>query len=238
MSPITLTGKTCVVVGANRGIGLEFVRQLVQKGNTVIATSRRPTEAAELQELVSKGSSVHVMELDASKSESIDSWSREVQQCVDHVDVLINNLGMMKYSPLARVSKEEMMETFETNVCGPLFVIQALYLSKLLGGKKPTLVVNMTSKMGSVEDNGSGGYYSYRASKAALNIINASLQIDLEDENITSVLMHPGYVRTRMTGFNGNINPDESVRGMLSVLEGNQDLGGNWYDFQGNAVPW
>lgn len=236
MPPIT--GKTCVVVGANRGIGLEFVRQLVARGNTVVATARKPNEASELQEMISGGADVQVTTLDITNEESISAWSSDLRNRVEHVDLLINNAGMLEGSPFSSVTKEEMMRTFELNVCGPLLVTQSLHNIKLLGGRKPSIVANMTSKMGSIADNGSGGYYSYRASKAALNMIVSCMNLDLQSDNITSVLLHPGYVKTGMTRYTGLIDPDEAAAGLLAVLEGDKELGGKWYDFKGQEVPW
>ena len=110
---------------------------------------------------------------------------------IKHVDLLINNAGVLVSTGLGGVDADELMSLFQINAIGPLIVTQQLYKQGLLGKPGKTIVANMTSKMGSVSDNGMGGYYSYRASKSALNIISKSLSLDLEGEGVTTVLLHP-----------------------------------------------
>ena len=133
-----------------------------------------------------------------------------------------------------------MMDVFNTNAVGPLMLTQALYAENLLGGKSGTLLAHITSKMGSVDDNGSGGSYAYRASKSALNIISKSLSIDLEGDNINSTLLHPGWVITDMVDMRGLITTTQSVEGMLGVLEAKSsaELRGAWHAFDGKVIPW
>ena len=116
-------------------------------------------------------------------------------------------------------------------------VQQLLVRGKLGGSAGPSLVGNVSSKVGSVEDNGSGGGYAYRASKSALNVANKSLSIDLEGEGVQCVLLHPGWVRTDMTLGNGLIDAEESVAGMLKILE-TSGMNGRWFDYKGDVVPW
>ncbi|KAA6417695.1 MAG: hypothetical protein FRX49_12383 [Trebouxia sp. A1-2] len=197
-----------------------WVKQLVSKGNKVIASCRNPSEAADLQ----KAGVAHVVKLDVSDPASIK--------------VVINNAGVYgSRISLETVTAEDMLFTYKANTIGPLLVVQQLLKNKLIG-KPATLVGNVTSKVGSVEDNGSGGSYAYRASKSALNNVNKSMSIDLEDEGITCVLLHPGYVRTDMTSGNGLIDVDQSVSGLLSVLESDLPLNGKWYDYKQEAIPW
>lgn len=152
---------------------------------------------------------------------------------------LLSRAGVGEWTGLASTTSEEMMRLFQTNTVGPLLVTQALHKIGLLGkpGGKSTVAL-MTSKMGSVEDNSSGGCYSYRASKAALNIVGKSLAIDLQLDEITTVLLHPGFVRTDMTGQQGLIDASQCVAGLLGVLESGKELNGHWYDFQGKEIPW
>lgn len=234
MAGAAIKDKTVVVTGANRGLGLEWVKQLVSKGNKVIASCRNPSEAADLQ----KAGVAHIVKLDVSDPASIQAWAKELAGQVDHIDVVINNAGVYgSRISLETVTAEDMLFTYKANTIGPLLVVQQLLKNKLIG-KPATLVGNVTSKVGSVEDNGSGGSYAYRASKSALNNVNKSMSIDLVDEGITCVLLHPGYVRTDMTSGNGLIDVDQSVSGLLSVLESDLPLNGKWYDYKQEAIPW
>ncbi|PRW55919.1 hypothetical protein C2E21_5144 [Chlorella sorokiniana] len=236
-----LANKTCVVTGGNRGIGLELVRQLLAKNNTVIATARKPEAASDLQKLqASAGGRLSVTKLDVTSPQSIESWAAEVKALAPHVDLLVNNAGVTDgWKELGEVTAQDMLDCFTANCIGPLLVTQQLHKQGLLGGRAgSSLVANMTSKMGSIDDNGSGSDYAYRASKAGLNIVNKSLSIDLAPEGVTSVLLHPGYVRTDMTGWNGNIDTQACVKGLLAVLESDRELNGKWYAFDGKVIPW
>lgn len=235
---MAITGQTVVVTGASRGIGLEFVKQLVNKGNRVIAACREPEKLKELQGL----DSVELTRLDVSivsgPSPSIEAWSAQVAGLVEHIDLVINNAGVYgRRSTFDDVDEETMLQVYKVNTCGPFFVAQHLYKAGLLGGRKPSIIANVTSKVGSVDDNGSGGSYPYRASKSALNNINKSMSIDLAGDNIVSTLLHPGWVRTDMTNGTGLIDVGQSVSGMLNVLE-TKELQGTWHAFDGKVIPW
>ncbi|KAL3150943.1 hypothetical protein ABBQ32_000688 [Trebouxia sp. C0010 RCD-2024] len=234
MAGSAIKDKVVVVTGANRGLGLEWARQLVSKGNKVIGSCRNPSEAAELQKL----GVAHIAKLDVADPSSIESWGRDLAGQVDHIDVVINNAGVYgRRVDYATVTADDMLFTYRANTIGPLLIVQQLLKNRLIG-KPGSVVGNVTSKVGSVEDNGSGGSYAYRASKSALNNVNKSLSIDLGSEGVTCVLLHPGYVRTDMTGQNGLIDVDESVSGMMSVLESDLPLNGRWYDFKRETIPW
>jgi len=238
-----ITGKNVVVTGANRGIGLEFVRQFLDKGNKkVIATARSLPEATELNKLAeASGGRLVVMELDISSEESIKKWAHRLAAELDdeHVDVLVNNAGIYgARASFEHVTKQSLMEVFETNAVGPFLVAQALVNASLLGSPG-SVVGNVTSKVGSVADNGSGGGYAYRSSKSALNIINKSMSIDLGERGITCVLLHPGWVKTDMTNHQGLITTDVSAGGLIEVLEMPPDkINGAWFDYKHEAIPW
>ncbi|PSC72928.1 hypothetical protein C2E20_3850 isoform A [Micractinium conductrix] len=190
-----LESLNAVVTGGNRGIGLELFRQLLAKGNTVVATAQHPAQADDLQALAAgAGGRLHVTQLDVSNPASVERWAAGVKALAPHVDLLVNNAGVTDgWKGLEDVSLQDMLDCFIPNTIGPLLVTQQLHKQGVLGSASggPSLVANMTSKMGSVDDNGSGPDYAYRASKAALNIVNKSLSIDLADEGITCVLLHP-----------------------------------------------
>ncbi|MDA9099196.1 SDR family oxidoreductase [bacterium] len=252
---------TVVVTGGNRGIGLEFVKQILAKhpGNAVVAACRDPEGADELMDLQLEigPDRLAVTSLDVSDENSIGHWASNlesvelVQGNGGSIDVVINNAGTTGtdgYSKweLEDMTSDEMIHVFKINTVGPMLVVQQLLKNKLIGvgggdGKKgrPTLLGNVTSKVGSVEDNGSGKGYAYRASKAALNIINKSMSIDLLDRQVQSILLHPGWVRTRMTEGRGLVDADESAGGLIKAMESEYgEVNGRWYDYKGDEIPW
>ncbi|GAB4820966.1 hypothetical protein N2152v2_008012 [Parachlorella kessleri] len=215
----------------------QLTKQLLRKGNAVIATTRSLSRAEELQQLASQSEGrLTITELDVASSTSIEAWAASLKPAVSHLDLVINNAGIVRRAGLADVTAADMLDCFVTNTIGPLLVTQQLHKQGLL--RAESMVAQITSKVGSIDDNGRGGSYAYRASKAALNIVNKSLSIDLKADNVTCVLLHPGYVRTDMTGGQGLIDVDESVSGLISVLESDRPLNGKWYAFDGKEIPW
>lgn len=182
----------------------------------------------------------HVLQCDVSDQQSIERLAAEVAGITQHVDLLINNAGVYgeRSQQLPNVSREIMLDVFTVNTLGPLFVTQALFNKGLLGGAKRSVVANVTSKMGSIDDNTSGGTYAYRASKAALNICNKSMSLDLEPHNITTALLHPGWVRTDMVNMSGLIDTDECVAGLLRVIERGHEINGRWFDYAQREIKW
>ncbi len=222
----------CVVVtGANRGLGLEFARQLAARGDRVIATARDPEAAVELSKLP-----VRRERLDVADGASVAAFAAALGG--EAVDVLINNAGRggMR-DDFEKLDWDRIGSFFETNSIGPMRVTQAL-LPHLRRGKG-RLVASITSRMGSIDDNSSGGAYGYRASKAALNMFNRSLAHDLAREGFTCVVLHPGWVRTDMGGAGAPLEPPESVAGMLRVLDGlKPGDSGRFINHDGTAIPW
>lgn len=220
-----------LLTGANRGIGLEFARQLAARGDRVVATCRNPAAASELAAL-----DVQVETLDVVEAASIERIAALYED--RNLDLLINNAGVgVGHRPLGKLDYEEMGIFYATNAVGPLRLIEAL-LPALRRGEYPT-VVSLTSRVGSIQDNTSGGSYAYRASKAALNAITKSLAIDLAEEGFTCVVLHPGWVQTDMGGTSAPLPTDQSVAGMLRVLEGlSQEDSGGFFDYTGESLPW
>ncbi len=225
------TTMTVLVTGANRGIGLELVRQLRAQGHQVIGTARNPAEASELKE-----TGAVLVSLDVADSNSVRAMAEELEG--QKIDLLINNAGIMGHSAksFAETDFDQVVTTFDVNSLGPMRVTQAL-LPNLLAGKGKT-VVQISSTMGSITNNG-GGYYGYRASKSALNMLNKSLALELADMGITSIVLHPGWVQTRLGGAGAAITTQESVAGMLAVIDelGPEDTG-RFLDYQGKELPW
>ena len=222
---------TVLVTGANRGIGLELARQLIEDGHKVIGTARKPAEAADLKSL-----GAEVMQLDVIDSESVAAMASALEG--RPIDLLINNAGTGGQAPgsLADTDFERVKLTLDVNSLGPMRVTQAL-LPNLQAGKGKT-IVHISSVMGSIANN-RGGYYGYRASKAALNMLNSSLAIELKPMGITSVVLHPGWVQTRMGGAGADITVDVSVAGMLDVIAGlDIEKTGHFYGYQGEEIPW
>lgn len=225
------TQMTVLVTGANRGIGLEFVKQLRERGFPVIGTARKPEQATELKAL-----GAQVIQLDVTDAASISAMAAELEG--QTIGMLINNAGMLGHTAasFAETDFEKIGTTFAVNSLGPMRVTQAL-LPNILAGSQKT-VIHISSVMGSIASN-RGGYYGYRASKAALNMFNSSLAIELKDEGVTTVVMHPGWVRTDLGGAGADIAVDVSVAGMLDVIGGlGPDDTGRFYDYQGKELPW
>jgi NAD(P)-dependent dehydrogenase (short-subunit alcohol dehydrogenase family) len=216
-----------VVTGANRGIGLELVRQLRARGTDVAAVCRRSSP-----ELDALGVRV---ESDCDVTDH-RAWTRLAASFAnDTVEVLVHNAGMLVQDALADARPEDVRAQFELNALAPLFLTRAL-LPRMGRGAKVALV---TSRMGSMGDNGSGGYYGYRMSKAALNAAGVSLAVDLKPRGIAVAILHPGAVRTGMTGGQGMIDADESVRGLLRRIDAlTLDTSGRFLHQDGSALPW
>jgi NAD(P)-dependent dehydrogenase (short-subunit alcohol dehydrogenase family) len=219
-----------VITGANRGIGLELCRQVKERGDDVVAVCRR--RSADLDKL---GARV----IDGVDVRNLDDVRRLREQLDDtKIDVLINVAGILSNQQLGKIDEpaiEAIRAQFEVNALGPVLVTQAL-MDLLHKGSKVGII---TSRMGSIADNGSGGSYGYRMSKAAVNAAGKSLAIDLEPRGISVVLLHPGYVRTDMTGGSGGIDPEEAARGLLARLDDlTLETTGSFWHQSGERLPW
>lgn len=216
-----------VVIGANRGIGLELVRQLKERGEEVVAVCRSSSDQlAELNVRVVDG-------VDMTKDEEVD---RLVTALEGHsIDLLINNAGVLTQESLEDLSFDRIRRQIEVNALGPLRVTAALLPSMDRGSK----VAMVTSRMGSIDDNTSGGSYGYRMSKAALNMAGKSLAEDLKDRGIAVAILHPGFVRTDMTEGRGFVDPQESAAGLLARIDELtlETTGGFWHA-NGEPLPW
>lgn len=216
-----------LVTGANRGIGLELVRQLRQRGTTVIAVCRHTSAALDaLGVRVEAG-------FDVTDPSARDELVRRLDGA--GIDLLVQNAGVLIEDSLDDVDGNDVRRQFEINALAPLLLTGAL-LPNLKRGAKLALI---TSRMGSMGDNGSGGYYGYRMSKAALNAAGVSLAVDLQPRGIAVVLLHPGAVRTDMTGGGGMIGPEESARGLLARIdELSLENSGRFLHQNGETLPW
>lgn len=222
--------KNIAIVGASRGIGLEFVRQLSTQ-NKVFAFCRKTN--SELDELEAAAQVTVIQDCDVNSESSLKEAAQKLGE--HKLDLFLHVAGILSSETFDDLNRERLLQQFISNSLGPLFSVKAFrpYLNK---GAKIGL---LTSRMGSIADNDSGAQYGYRMSKAALNAAGKSLAIDLKPDGIAVFLLHPGYVRTDMTSHRGNIDPDESVRGLLRVIEskGLDDTGSFWHA-NGEALPW
>ena len=217
---------TVLVTGANRGIGLELCRQLDSRGDEAIAVCRRSSPDL-------KALGVRIVEgVDVSDDGSAARLAETIGDT--RLDVLINNAGILTVERLEDLDLDALRRQFEVNTLGPLRVTRAL-LSNLPRGSKVAII---TSLMGSLADNGSGGYYGYRISKAGVNMAGVSLAHDLRSRGVAVALLHPGMVATDMTGGSGVAVP-ESAAGLLERIDalGIADSGGFWHA-DGHRLPW
>jgi len=219
-----------VITGASRGIGLELARQLVKRGDTVCALVRDPDKATELRAL-----GVQLVACDVSRDASVRAAAKEVPS---PVDVLVNNAGIMSHrDALESLREEDAASILATNALGPVWVTRALLPHLRAGARKA--VMNVTSGLGSIEDNTSGGYYAYRMSKAALNMAARSMAIDLRGEGIHVAVINPGWVQTDMGGQSAPTPVAESARGIIAQIDGlDASRSGAFLDYRGKTFPW
>lgn len=218
---------TYVITGANRGIGLEFCRQLKARGEDVIAVCRKSTP-----ELDGLGVTVEAG-IDVCSDSDVQKLAQKLEGT--KIDVLINNAGILRSETIEDLNFDQIREQFEVNSLAPLRVTHGL-LGSL---QKDSKVAIITSRMGSLTDNTSGSRYGYRMSKAAVNMAGVSLAHDLKDRGVAVALLHPGFVRTDMTGGQGMIDANESVSGLLArISELNLSNTGGFWHTNGEALPW
>ncbi|MCE3014119.1 MAG: SDR family oxidoreductase [Proteobacteria bacterium] len=215
-----------VITGGSSGIGLELARQLSARGEKVFVVCRKSTP--ELREL-----SLETLEgidlTEAGLEEKLKIYFKGLK-----IDWLINNAGVFGDDHLGVLDPSQLRTQFEVNAIAPLRVTQAL-LPQLSRGSKIAMV---TSQMGSIEET-SGGYYAYRMSKAALNMAGKNLALDLKPKGISTILLHPGYVKTKMTGFHGEITPEASAKGLIKLIDQlTMENSGSYWHSNGRELPW
>jgi NAD(P)-dependent dehydrogenase (short-subunit alcohol dehydrogenase family) len=219
-----------LITGANRGIGLEFARQLSERGERVIATARSPEKAKDLAKL-----HLRVEALDVADGESVASLARRLDE---PIDVLIHNAAIGSAGPgIDRIQPGDVEKAFQVNALGPLRVTQA-FLPRLRAGRRKTIVA-ITSGLGSISGNQDGGWSAYRISKAALNQLVRTIAAELSGEKFICAAISPGWVRTDMGGSGAPLSPEESVRSMLHVVDRLRPSdNGRFLDRGGKDVPW
>jgi NAD(P)-dependent dehydrogenase (short-subunit alcohol dehydrogenase family) len=230
--------QTVLVTGANRGIGLEHTTRFAERGDTVIAAVRTMADAADLQALArAHPGAVMIVPYDAADPAS----PAEVAAAVGDrpIDLLLNNAGVYggDAQTLTHLDPQAFMTVMATNTLAPLVLAQALLPAIKRSRRK--IIANQSSRMGSIADNGSGGFYAYRASKAALNMVTKSLAEDLRGDGVIAVSLHPGWVRTRMGGPNAPVSAQDCVAGQQKLLDSlTLKESGRFFDFTGAALEW
>jgi NAD(P)-dependent dehydrogenase (short-subunit alcohol dehydrogenase family) len=218
---------TVVITGATRGMGLEFVKQYLAKGDKVIALCRNTSDE------LSQTSAKVINKVDVGNPECLEKMLPTLSDL--KIDLLINNAGVLANETLEDMSAATLEYQFRVNAMGPVMVTQMLR-QQLVKGAKVALI---TSRMGSVTDNTSGGRYGYRMSKAALNIAGVSLAHDLKQQEVAVALLHPGYVQTEMVNNNGDITAAVAVERLMLRIEAlNLNNTGTFWHSNGEVLPW
>lgn len=227
-----------LVTGANRGLGLEWVRQYAADDWRVYATCRYPAEAEDLKKLMKRYSNITLHRLDVTSHEDIYALASELNH--QYIDILLNNAGTYLEKEglsLGHINYEDWLKTMQVNTMGAVRVTEGL-LKQLARGQK-RLVVMTSSHMGSITDIGSPGSYYYRSSKAALNAAAVGLSLELKPMKIGLLIVHPGAVKTRMGGVASRLESHESVNSMRQLLDGfTVAQSGRFFRYDGSEIPW
>jgi NAD(P)-dependent dehydrogenase (short-subunit alcohol dehydrogenase family) len=229
-----------LITGASRGIGLEFTRQWLAAGRKLFALARDPEGSKGLRDLAGKHPSNLVrVACDVADDASVEAARRAVEKATPALDLVLNNAGT--FGPhdekVEQLEWAEIHRVLEVNTLGPLRVSRT-FLPLLRKGDAARLV-HLTSLMGSIDDNGSGGAWAYRMSKAALNMASRNLAIQLRQDGIPSVVIHPGWVKTDMGGSGAPLGVEEAVAAMVKTLDSlTLDQTGSFLDRFGKPVPW
>ncbi|MCK8081735.1 SDR family oxidoreductase [Vibrio sp. 1CM24A] len=222
------------ITGANRGIGLSLTQQYLEGSHKVYATYRDANSAKELLSLAGHNSNLTCIQLEITDYQAVSHLTSQIES----IDILINNAGY--YGPkgygLGNTDVEEWRRVFEVNTIAPLKLVETLL--PLLEGSDIKKVACLSSRVGSMTENTSGGGYIYRSSKAALNSVVKSLSNDLTD-GFTVLALHPGWVQTEMGGPNALIDTDTSASGLIKVIDSaNIEVSGHFFNFDGSEIDW
>ena len=216
-----------VITGANRGIGLAMTEAFLQRGDMVYALCRRSSEAL-------NQTAARVIEgVDMLDTEHLAASLAPLNEV--SIDILINNAGILGDESLGQIHQQQIIDQFVVNAMAPLVVTDCLRASLQAGSK----VAMITSRMGSIADNGSGGRYGYRMSKAALNAASASLALDLAKDGVAVAILHPGYVQTEMVNMGGEISAATSAKGLIQRIDELElKTSGTFWHSSGQILPW
>ena len=227
-----------LITGASRGLGLEFARQYVEDGWRVFATCRDPKSAGKLQRLAKDaGATLAIVAMDVRDSKSVHAAATQLKDVA--IDLVINCAGIIGVSgqKAGKVDYNSWANVLDVNTMGPMRVIEGF--GDQIARSERRLVVTITSGMGSIGDNTSGGSIAYRSSKAAVNMAMRSAAIDLAPQRISCVVVNPGWVKTDMGGPNATLTPQDSVTAMRRLIEKlGPDQSGKFFHYDGSEYPW
>ena len=232
-----MTNPTILITGANRGIGLELTKQFAEDGWQVLACCRNPADAGQLQALGEQNPAIELHALDVTNYQQMAALADQMGH--RPIDILLSNAGIYgsKGTGFGEVDAQEWRQVLEVNTIAPFMLVQTFV--EQVAASQQKLVAVISSKVGSIADNSSGGSYIYRSSKTAVNQVVKSLSIDLADRDISVISLHPGWVKTDMGGPNGEISTDESVVGLKSILQSaGPAQSGQFIEFNGSSIPW
>ena len=224
--------KTAVITGASRGIGSEFVVRLLNEGWRVYAGYRQDKHRLDLLD----NENLFTYQLDVTDNDSIEAFTNNVDH---HIDLLINNAGVPdgRWRNIKEIDDEWALEVINVNSLGPVRLVRSLY--EKMGGDSLSTVVMISSLMGSIDDCHSGRSYAYRASKTALNMFTVAMKKEALEDNISFLILHPGWVKTRMGGENAPVEMDTSVDGMMQLIgRHNLEDTGRFVQYDGVDLPW
>ncbi len=221
-----------LIIGANRGLGLEFAKQYSELGHHVFATTRDESKSDQLVTITN----TTVFELDLNKDKSIDSFIDEMSSI--KIDILIHNSGIFRDEQLSEdLDIDAWMNEMRINAITPIILARKLKQNVLEGKDKK--IIFISSQMGSIDDNYSGRFYFYRSSKSALNSAAKSLAIDWKDKNISVLMLHPGWVKTDMGGESAKLEIPDSIQRMIQVISDlNLETSGSFVNYEGNKLEW
>jgi NAD(P)-dependent dehydrogenase (short-subunit alcohol dehydrogenase family) len=235
--------QTILVTGSNRGLGLEFTKQFLEKGNIVIATCRTPESAVNLQELKKKFSeNLTIKRFDVINNEQRNELFNQLTQEFKKLDLLINNAGVIsgdgkRIYNFGEVHKEDFMKVLEINSLAPLLISEKL--SVLLENSSNAKIINITSSNGSISRRTAKGKYSYCVSKAALNMVSKILSNDLRDKGITVIALQPGWIKTDMGGVSAPMELEDTISILIELINKvSIDDTGKFLNWDGSEIPW
>lgn len=228
-----------LITGSNRGMGLEWARQYIEEGWRVYASCRFPERADSLQQLAAENTNVSIHRLDVTTQEDIQQIAVELNDTP--LDVLINNAGIYKErwgkDILGQIDYDDWQDTFAVNTLGAMRMSEALIEN--LARSEKGLIVTISSHMGSIAEIKGPNDYAYRSSKAAINIVMKGLSLEAEKFGVGVLILHPGWVRTRMGSMDAPLSPADSVSFMRRLVDGYKPhQSGNFYSYEGNEIPW
>lgn len=230
--------QTIFITGANRGLGLEFVRQLLARDVVIIATCRQPDSADALQALrLEQPERLHILPLDVTDPDSIREARSAVGERFDRLDWLINNAGYLNRDSWGALDPDDLRLHFEINALGPLLIAEA-FADLLREGERP-LLVNISSQLGSLDRATRPGPFGYNASKAALNMYSRLIAFHPDNAAFTTLIIHPGWVQTDMGGSSAAITPEQSVSSMLELVDkATPEDNGRFFTYTGAEHAW